>query len=249
MRIAFAGALSAALHFRQLARPRRRYRGRQGEGRTVRRLSRRKRHFADGEHSLARGRSPTSSSSGNWCSSAPAPARTSRCSRSSNSSTTTTSAISAPISRSSRRRRRRAGRQSGSVEEGRAGGRRPALRLMPYRQLRRHQGGRPHRRPARGISVQGAARLQIGRAVRRRPGGDGRCRLSPERRRDRSARALSGAFVMSSRPSAQLRTGAGTGSHRLTLDPSYQLQRKIARSRGMVPGSRSLCSLVRDDEK
>ncbi len=71
----------------------------------------------------------------------------------------------------------------------------PALRLMPHRQLRRHQGGRPRRRPARGISGEGAARLQIGRAVRRRPGGDGRCRLSPERRRDRSARALSGAFV------------------------------------------------------
>ena len=57
-----------------------------------------------------------------------------------------------------------AGRQSGSVEEGRAGRRRPPLRLMPYRQLCRHQGGRPRRRPARGISGQGAARLQIRRA-------------------------------------------------------------------------------------
>ena len=60
---------------------------------------------------------------------------------------------------------------------------------------RRHQGRRPHRRPARGISGQGAARLQIGRAIRRRHGGDGGCRLSPQRRGDRSAGALSRAFV------------------------------------------------------
>ena len=71
----------------------------------------------------------------------------------------------------------------------------PALRVMPHRQLRRNQGRRAPRRPARGISGQGAARLQIGRAVRRRRGGDGRCRLSPERRGNHRARALSRAFV------------------------------------------------------
>ena len=87
-------------------------------------------------------------------------------------------------------------RRSGSVQEGRAGRRRAALRVMPHRQLRRHQGGRPRRRPARGISAQGAARLQVRRAIRRRHGGDGGCRLSPERRRNRSAGALSRAFVM-----------------------------------------------------
>jgi cytochrome c553 len=70
-----------------------------------------------------------------------------------------------------------------------------ALRLMPHRQLRRHQGGGPRRRPAPGISVEGAARLQIRRAIRRRPGRDGRCRLSPQRGRDRSAGALSGASL------------------------------------------------------
>ena len=39
----------------RLVRPRRRYRRRQGKGRTVRRLSWRRRHFADREYSLARG--------------------------------------------------------------------------------------------------------------------------------------------------------------------------------------------------
>ena len=88
-----------------------------------------------------------------------------------------------------------AGRQSGSVGEGQAGRGRAPLRLLPHRQFRRHQGGRAPRRPARGISVEGAARLQIRPARRRRPGRDGRRRLSPERRRDRSARALSGASL------------------------------------------------------
>ena len=50
--------------------------------------------------------SPICSFSGSSCSSAPAPARTSRCSRSSSSSTTRTSATSAPIMRRSSRRRR-----------------------------------------------------------------------------------------------------------------------------------------------
>ncbi len=72
-------------------------------------------------------------------------------------------------------------------------GRRCASCHMRY--LRRHQGGRPRRRPARGISRQGAARLQIGRARRRRDGGDGGCRLSPQRGRDRGARALSRASL------------------------------------------------------
>jgi len=89
----------------------------------------------------------------------------------------------------------KARRQSGSIEEGCAGRGRPALRLMPHRYLRRHQGGRARRGPARGISAQGAARLQIGRAFGRRPGGDGRRRLSSQRGRDRSAGALSGASV------------------------------------------------------
>ena len=43
--------------------------------------------------------------------------------------------------------------------------------------------------------AEGAARLQIRRALRRRPGRDGGCRLSPERRRDHGARALSGASL------------------------------------------------------
>ena len=68
--------------------------------------------------------------------------------------------------------------------------------VMSHRYLRRHQGGRPHRRPARGISREGAAGLQIGRAGRRRHGGDGGCRLSPQRGRDRGARALSRASLM-----------------------------------------------------
>ena len=57
------------------------------------------------------------------------------------------------------------------------------------------KGGRPRRRPARGLSREGAAGLQIGRAVRRRHGGDGGCRVSPQRGRDRGARALSRASV------------------------------------------------------
>ena len=64
------------------------------------------------------------------------------------------------------------------------------LRLMPYRRFCWHQGGGPPRRPARGLSFAGAARLQIRRACRR-PGRDGRRRLSAERRGNRSARTLS----------------------------------------------------------
>src|SRR6185295_9031640 len=56
-------------------------------------------------------------------------------------------------------------------------------------------GGRPRRRPARGISREGAAGLQIGRPGRRGHGGDGRYRLPSQRGRDRGARALSRAFV------------------------------------------------------
>src|SRR6185369_11687196 len=57
------------------------------------------------------------------------------------------------------------------------------------------QGGCPHCRAAQGISRKGAGGLQIGRAGRRRDGGDGRCRLSSQRGRDRGARALSRASV------------------------------------------------------
>ncbi len=91
--------------------------------------------------------------------------------------------------------RQQAGRQSRSVAKGAqaAAGRRCAS--CHGDTLRRHQGRRPPRRPARGISGQGAARLQIGRAIRRRRRGDGGCRLSPERRRNRRAGALSRAFV------------------------------------------------------
>ena len=73
------------------------------------------------------------------------------------------------------------GRQSGSVGKGQAGRRRPPLRLLPHRQFRWHQGGGAPHRPARGISVEGAARLQVRPARRRRPGRDGRRRLSLER--------------------------------------------------------------------
>ena len=65
--------------------------------------------------------------------------------------------------------------------------------VVPYRFICRNQGGCPPCRPARGISGQGAARLQIGRAIRRRRRGDGGCRLSPQRRGNHRARALSGA--------------------------------------------------------
>ena len=66
-------------------------------------------------------------------------------------------------------------------------------------------------RPAPGLSVEGAARLQIRRAIRRRHGGDGECRVFPQRRRNRSAGALSRAsLIVVPAPRAQLRTEAGT---------------------------------------
>ena len=72
----------------------------------------------------------------------------------------------------------------------------------------RHQGGRAHRRPARGISRESAARLQVGCAIRRRRRGDGRCRLPLERRGNHRARALSRASLKA-RPE---RSGAGAAS-------------------------------------
>ena len=80
--------------------------------------------------------------------------------------------------------------------QGRAGRRGPALRLVPYRQLCRRQSGPPRCRPAPGLSVEGAARLQVRRAIRRRHGGDGECRVFPQRRGNRGAGALSRAFVV-----------------------------------------------------
>ena len=59
------------------------------------------------------------------------------------------------------------------------------------------QGGGAARRPARGISGQGAARLQNGRADRRRRRRDDGCRLSPQRRGNPGAGALSRAFSIS----------------------------------------------------
>ena len=115
-------------------------------------------------------------------------------------------------------------RQSRSVEERRAGGRGAALRLVPRRYICGNQGRRPHRRPARGISGQGAARLQIGRAIRRRRGGDGRCRLSAERGGDHRARALSRASVATDWPARSCRPCKSTfGCHpssRRSLDES-----------------------------
>ena len=128
--------------------------------------------------------SPISSFNGSSCSSAPAPARTSRCSPSSSSSTTRTSATSAPITPRFRRPRQPSPTTIRIFQKGRAGGRRPALRVMSHRYLRRHQGRRPRRRPARGIPREGAAGLQIGRAGRRRHGGDGGCRIPHERGRE-----------------------------------------------------------------
>jgi glucose/arabinose dehydrogenase len=140
--------------------------------------------------------SPICSFSGSSCSFAPAPARTSRCSRSSSSSTMRTSATSAPITPRCRRRRRPSPTTIRTFQR-RARRRRSAgAALMSHGYLRRHQGGRPHRRPARGISREGAGGLQIGRAGRRRDGGDGGCRLSPQRGRDRGALALSRASLM-----------------------------------------------------
>ena len=92
----------------------------------------------------------------------------------------------------------RQGRQSGSVRQGQTGRDGPALRLMSRRQFCRHQGGPSPRRPARGLSRQDAARLQIKRAERWSPGRDVRRRLSAQRRGDHRARALSLAFVTSS---------------------------------------------------
>ena len=79
--------------------------------------------------------------------------------------------------------------------KGARGRRGPALRLVPHRQLCRRQSGPPRGRPAPGLSGEGAARLQIRRAIRRRHGGDGECRLLPQRRGNRGAGALSRAFV------------------------------------------------------
>jgi cytochrome c553 len=59
------------------------------------------------------------------------------------------------------------------IHEGRTGCRGTALRFVPRRQLRRNESGRPHRWPTRGIPAQGAARLQVRRAIRRRHGSDG----------------------------------------------------------------------------
>jgi len=128
--------------------------------------------------------------SGNWYSFAPARVRTTRCSPSSNSSATTISAISALISlaRSAEIAQRR---QSRSVAERRAGRCRPALRVMPYRHLCGHESGGARRRPAGGISGEGAARLQIKRSIRRRHGGDGGSRLPLERGRNHRVVALS----------------------------------------------------------
>ena len=65
----------------------------------------------------------------------------------------------------------RGGQRSGPVEKGRAGGRRPPLRLMPHRQLCRHQGGGA-RSPAsaRNISSRRCTTTNQQRALRRRPG-------------------------------------------------------------------------------
>ena len=188
-------------------RPRRRYRRRQGKGRTLRRLPWRRRHFADREHSLAGGaaRSVHPVAAGVLPRRHPqeradaADRRTAQQRR--HPQPRRLFCLVAAAEESEARRRSR------SVEEGRAGRRRPPLRLMPYRFLCRDQSRRPRRRPARGVSGQGAARLQVRRARRRRHGGDGRCRLSAARGRDRSAGALSGAFVESSRASRRLRRG------------------------------------------
>ena len=87
-------------------------------------------------------------------------------------------------------------RQSRSIPQRRRGRRGPALRVMPYRHVCGHKGGCPPRRPARGLPAQGAARLQVGRAVRRRHGGDGGGRLSPERRGNHRARPLPCEFMI-----------------------------------------------------
>ncbi|MHC2330181.1 hypothetical protein ACVI3S_008201 [Bradyrhizobium diazoefficiens] len=85
---------------------------------------------------------------------------------------------------------------SRSVEERHTSRGRSPLCLMPHGHLRGHQGRRAPRRPARGISREGAARLQGRPARRRRRRRDGRCRLRDERRRDYGGRALSGAFAV-----------------------------------------------------
>ena len=71
---------------------------------------------------------------------------------------------------------------------------------LPYRQLRRNEGGRAARRPARGISGQGAARLQNRRADRRRRSRDDGCRLSPQRRGNPGVGALPRASLNGCRP-------------------------------------------------
>ncbi len=68
-------------------------------------------------------------------------------------------------------------RQSGFIQQGCAGCRGTPLRLMPYRYICGNQSRCPHRRPARGISGQGAARLQVGRRDPAAPAR--RCRMSP----------------------------------------------------------------------
>ena len=175
--------------------PRRRHRRRQGKGRTLRRLPRRKRHFADREHSLAGGQPDQFIQ---WqLVFFRAGARKNE-------------QMQPIVEQINNEDIRNLGAYFASLtppkaaqpddnpdlsQKGRAGRRRTALRLVPHRYLRRHQGGGPHRRPARGISGQGAARLQVRRAIRRRHGGDGRRRLSPQRRRDHRAGALSRASL------------------------------------------------------
>src|SRR6266702_264145 len=67
---------------------------------------------------------------------------------------------------------------------------------MPYGYLRRYQGRRAARGPARGISREGAARLQNQPARRRWRRRHGRRRVFAERGRDHRARALSGALAV-----------------------------------------------------
>ena len=103
-------------------------------------------------------------------------------------------------------------------QEGRTGGGGAALRVLPYRLFRRHQGRGTARRPARGISGQGAARLQIGRADRWRRRRDDGCRLSPQRRGNPGARALSRASVNGCRPRTK-RAPIATGDYQKVSTP------------------------------
>ena len=141
--------------------------------------------------------SPTSSFSGNWCSFAPAPARTTQMQpiieQLDNDDIRNLGAYFASLppprpkpddnpDLSRKGAQAAAGRRCASCHTDNYAGTKAIARVAGQRQE---------------YLVEGAARLQVRRAIRRRHGGDGECRLFPQRGGNRGAGALSRAFVSS----------------------------------------------------